>query len=65
MTWNELAQVITERMPEEERSKDAIVYDVSINNPSGGKFMKIWNVMPYDATVDVNFCCDINTEDCF
>lgn len=65
MTWNELAKFIMTIMPAEERDKDAIVWDMSTNNPSGGCFMKIWDVSPYDGMVTTNYSCNINTEDWF
>lgn len=65
MTWQELADFINNKMPENERSNTALVWDASMNNPSGGRFMRVIDCSPYDANEPADYSLTINTEDWF
>lgn len=65
MTWQELADFINNQMPESERGQDAIVWDASMNNESGGNFMYVRDCSPYDESETVDYSLTINTEDWF
>lgn len=67
MTWQELADFINNEMPECNRNQTVCVWDASTNNPSGGGFIDVKSVSPYDEdeqpNVDNYYSLDINTED--
>lgn len=69
MTWQELADFINNEMPECNRNQPACVWDASMNNPSGGCFIDVKDISPYDADEYPNeynfYSIDINTENCW
>lgn len=65
MTWQELADFINNKMPESERSEDAIVWDASMNDMSGGNFMRVIDCSPYDEEEPVDYSLTINTDNWF
>lgn len=50
-----------------ERDKDAMVWDASLNERSGGHFFMIKDVSDYDGSIKngKGYSCVINTEDWF
>lgn len=65
MTWQELADFINKKMPENERNDDAIVWDASTNDVSGGKFMYVIDCSPYDENEPTDYSLTINTDNGF
>lgn len=66
MTWQELADFINNEMPECNRNQTANVWDASMNNSSGGKWIDITDISPYDEAEYPNvnnfYSVVINTE---
>lgn len=65
MTWQELADFINNQMPKNERNKDVVVWDASMNNVSGGNFMSVIDCSSYDGREPIDYSLAINTEDWF
>ena len=67
MTWEELAYFINHAMSEEERKKDAIVWDSSVCNASGGGFMLVEDITPFDAHngSGMDYSMNVNTDNCW
>ena len=67
VTWEEIAFFIDNAMTEQERKKDAIVWDASITNTSGGGFMLVEDIEPFDAHNDpgMDYSMNVNTDNCW
>ena len=67
MTWEELAYFINHAMSEQERKKDAIVWNASLTNASGGGFMLVEDIEPFDAHNDpgMDYSMNVNTDNCW
>ena len=67
MTWQELADFINNKMPECNRNQQAVAWNASMNDSSGGKFIYITDISPFDAEephgTDNFYSVNINTED--
>ena len=67
MTWQELADFINNKMPECNRNQQVVIWDMSTNNPSGGKWFDACRISPYDMDEEPNadnfYSIEINTED--
>ena len=67
VTWEEVAYFIDHAMTEQERKKDAIVWNASITNTSGGGFMLVEDIEPFDAHNDpgMDYSINVNTDNCW
>ena len=67
MTWEELAYFINHAMSEQERKKDAIVWDASTDSASGGGFMLVEDIEAFDAYNDpgMDYSMNVNTDNCW
>ena len=67
MTWEEIAYFIDHEMPKQERKKDAVVWNASLNDPSGGCFMLVEDIEPFDAQNNplMDYSMNINTDNCW
>ena len=54
-------------MTEQERKKDAIAWNASITNTSGGGFMLVEDIEPFDAHNDpgMDYSINVNTDNCW
>ncbi len=67
MTWEEIAYFIDHAMTKQERKKDAVVWNASLTDPSGGGFMSVEDIEPFDAHNDplMDYSININTDNCW
>lgn len=67
VTWEEIAYFIDNAMTKQERKKDAIVWNASLTDSSGGGFMLVEDIEPFDAHNDpwMDYSMNINTDNCW
>ena len=67
VTWEEIAYFIDHAMTKQERKKDAVVWNASLTDSSGGGFMLVEDITPFDAHNDpgMDYSMDVNTDNCW
>lgn len=67
VTWEEIAYFIDNSMTKQERKKNAVVWNASLTDSSGGGFMLVEDITPFDAhnDPDMDYSMDVNTDNCW